>query len=219
MALVTNTEYKTSRGISGAAQDTQITNAIAEAQAYAERWCRGEVGAFESGTKTEFFDGDGRDTVVVRSYPIASVTSITLIATDGSETAYTSATSPTFAETFDFDLADENKGRVWWRTFGSTLSIPIGYGDGVRRWIGPTSRFVPGRRNIKVVYAGGFSTVPADLQSALYFMVDVLLAKAGGDHTLQSESLGAYTWTAAATAEQQAKVHAMLEPYRKAAWL
>jgi hypothetical protein len=99
--------------------------------------------ALTSTTSTEYYDGDGSNTLELRHHmpwadptPSAvTVTSITVIATDDTETAFT---------------ADE-------------LSDVVKYpGELTRR----SGTFTRGVRNIKVVYTHGYTTCPDDIKNA-----------------------------------------------------
>jgi hypothetical protein len=99
------------------------------------------VSRFISTSRTEYFDGDGSDTLYVRAYPISAVTSL-YVDPDrdyGSETLVDSG---------DY-VYYENEGKV--RTDGALLA--------------------GGRKSIKLTYTGGYTTAPADLQHAIKELV------------------------------------------------
>ncbi|MBU0630999.1 MAG: IPT/TIG domain-containing protein [Candidatus Margulisbacteria bacterium] len=99
--------------------------------------------ALTSTTSTEYYDGDGSDTLLLKHHmPYAdetpspvTLTSVTVIDTDDTETAFTVA-----------ELADVVK-------YPYKLVRRSGYFD-------------IGDRNIKVVYTHGYSTVPTEIQNA-----------------------------------------------------
>lgn len=100
--------------------------------------------ALLSTTSTEYYDGDGTDTLYLAHHnpwsestprPV-TLTSITVIATDDTETAYTAT-----------ELADVVK-------YPNKL---------VRR----SGTFTAGSRNIRVVYAHGYATAPDDIKQAM----------------------------------------------------
>lgn len=94
-------------------------------------------------TSTEYYDGDGTDTLYLAHHnpwsestprPV-TLTSVTVIATDDTETAFT---------------ADE-------------LADVVKYPD---RLVRRSGTFTAGHRNIKVVYAHGYATTPDDIKQA-----------------------------------------------------
>ncbi len=96
-----------------------------------------------STTSTEYYDGDGTDTLLLHHHnPWAeatprsvTLTSVTVIATDDTETAFTA----------------------------SELSDIVKYPDKLVRRSGC---FTSGNRNIKVVYTHGYTSVPDDIKQA-----------------------------------------------------
>lgn len=96
-----------------------------------------------STTSTEYYDGDGTDTLILSHHnPWAEatprsvmLTSVTVIATDDTETAFTAS-----------ELADVVK-----------------YPD---RLVRRSGWFTSGNRNIKVVYTHGYTAVPDDIKQA-----------------------------------------------------
>ncbi len=120
--------------------DTQIVTAEAAIRAKFERI----IGvALTPTTYTEYYDGDGTDTLYLAHHqPWASatpspvtLTSVTVIATDDTETAFTAT-----------ELSDVVK-------YPHKL---------VRR----SGTFTSGERNIKIVYSAGYSTCPDDIKAA-----------------------------------------------------
>jgi hypothetical protein len=99
--------------------------------------------ALSSTAYTEYYDGDGTDTLYLNHHqpwadatpsPV-TLTSVTIIATDNTETAFTTA-----------ELADVVK-----------------YPDKLVRRSGV---FVSGNRNVKIVFTCGYTTVPEDIKQA-----------------------------------------------------
>lgn len=108
---------------------------------------------FEQGTVTEYFNGDDwRDTLVVSRPPIVSITNIW----DDPSRIYATPIAATL-----YGIGDADAG---------TIELL----DGLV--------FNSGRRNIKVTYSGGFSSIPADLEQAAIEMV--WAAREKGQHNL-----------------------------------
>lgn len=188
MALDTASAYKAFTGSTIA--DSVVTSAIAAAQAAMERYCGRDAGGFESATVTEYFDGTGRDHLQLTQWPITSITSV-------SYRTGKSSWSAIEASTYDVTT----RGRLY--LLGCVPS-----------WDGMDSVFSEGTQNWKVVYVGGYSSLPADLVNVCRKITTSLLESRNADPALQSESVGAYSWTAGSADEQAAKWGGMLDPFR-----
>lgn len=129
---------------------------------------------YETATFTETYDGDGTPFLQLNNYPVASVTSISWVADDGSLTAW-----PT--NTYRFEAST---GRVQldaaYQVYGGGAQGPPGYagfyGDYgaeyspayTRGWI---NAFPEGFQNVQAVYVGGYASIPADLSRVATEMV------------------------------------------------
>lgn len=87
---------------------------------------------------------------------------------------------------------DEQSGRVW--TSGG---------------------FAAGRANIFIAYNGGYATIPDDIEQAAIELVGKLYHAATKDRTIQSESLGDYSWTAVNQVGLETDMQVALMPYRR----
>ncbi len=188
MALDTATAYKAYTG--STVSDSIVTSAIASAQAAMERYCGRDAAGFESATWTELYDGTGCEWLQLRHWPITSITSVS---TRDDKTTYTAIAATSYDAT--------TRGRLYLL-------------DAVWSWNGLASVFSEGTQNWKVVYVGGYSSLPADLVNACRMMVTRLLSVRDVDPTLQSESVGSYSWTAANVEEALAQVAGMLDPFK-----
>lgn len=126
--LSTVASCKEHLGISGTTFDAVIGTLLTRASAWIERYC-GRT--FASTAYTQDYDGDGTDTLILRQYPIVSVTTIH----DDQERDFASAT---LIDADDY-YVDADKGMV---------KLIAG-------------RFSRGRGNVRVVYTAGHATVPA----------------------------------------------------------
>lgn len=176
MAVITATEYKTWAGIGGTDLDTWLAAVIAQAQDFAERWCDRN---FESAERTEYYDGHGGETIQLRSTPVTAISSVSYISgvSSGAATYTAYATDSYWVDSTGilsrysaFDAWDEAGDRAIWP-------------EGVR--------------NIKVVYTGGWSTIPEGLKLAVFHLIDYLKDLRGKSPGLQSESMGNYSYTRA----------------------
>lgn len=206
MALITATEYKTARGISGSTWDARITPAILHAKAWTDRYCgredmeTGGTSAFElDAAEVEVVDGTGSEWLFVKRTPLNSITSIVETYTDGSTATVTSTS---------YRKAHANQGAI--------VLLPAMAG-----WESSPSRSVwtEGVQNFTVTYSGGYTTIPDDLKNAQYEIIDVLLAQAPGSPgggAFQSENLGDYSYSRFTHDERFALVRAILQPFRRA---
>lgn len=91
----------------------------------------------KSRNNTEYYDGDGTDTIIVNNYPITTLSHVYMDSMQvfGADTDYVSGM----------------------RVVSEDMKNTIVYYQG---------QFLPGVRNLKVEYTGGLLTIPADLQMA-----------------------------------------------------
>lgn len=199
MALATATEYKTSRGISGSGFDTRIGVAIAAAETLIREHCgRDRAAGFDSATWTEYLDGTGTDTLRLREWPVASITSVKYRT---SSTAFGTTLDST---AYYIDPVTDNTGELY-RTNVSTS------------WDDPPGYWPSGRRNIQVVYVGGYGTIPADLKEAVYVLVDAWYAASLRDNlNTTADVLGVLNRTLKTEAERAATLHRLLSPWKRA---
>lgn len=205
MAIISTSDYNTYAGISG--QDTLVATLISGAQAAIERACG--VDSFDSTSYTDqLYDGTGTPTLILRNAPITAVSSIEIRSGLADATPTTLESNTYIAETDRSGLIHRlGSGplEVWERA----------------PWATPEPIWPTGRLNVLVTYTAGYTsqTMPADLKQAMYRLVDALRARRGRDGTLQSESLGSYSWSAAdadaAHAFLTSEVAALIAPYRR----
>lgn len=120
--------------------DTLLQNLITRESAAIEKECNRTFG---DATYTEYHDGDGTDTVMLKQYPVNSITSIH----DDTDRDYD---SDTLIDSDDY-VYDSDSGIVQLDGFS----------------------FVPGRQNVKVVYNAGYTTIPTDLEQACIMRVAI----------------------------------------------
>lgn len=201
MAIITAANFKTYRGITVSTYDTLIQTLIDGAQAQVERWCDR---AFDTGTFTQTYNGEGSETIILRNTPITSITSITRIYPDGDTSVVDSDDYRCELETGVVKFTNATRGRVLMDSYGEV---------DVYNW-GVAPQFTEGHQNVRVVYVGGYGTMPKDLVSAMYMYVDSLYSETyavGGSPTaFQSETLGDYSYTNAAPASRFIQTNAGL---------
>lgn len=138
VALITTANLKTFLGISGSSEDTILDSIVNAASKMIQSFC-GK--ALVQATYTEYYDGSGVEELILKNYPIASVTSLNI---DGSRT---------FGSSTDINVAD---------------NVIIDANSGIITLWHNYSVFPKGLRNVKVVYVAGYATnaIPYDLQQA-----------------------------------------------------
>lgn len=161
MAITTTAEYKADRGVGVSGDDTAIGNAITAAQ---ERLERLAGRSFESAARTEYYDGLGSESIQLRAYPVTSITSVQLLNADR-----------TAAETLDSGsyVVNTTTGELRLSPAYAGRFIPTEDYDtpGIITW-GTGPQFPDQFQNVKVVYTGGYSSVPTSLKQAIWRIVD-----------------------------------------------
>lgn len=199
--LVSLTDYKTWRNITGTAQDTALTQILTFVSADVRRWCdRDLTNGFESATRTEVYSGTNETTIQLNEWPVTSVTSVTQLWAGGSSEVLDSTTYRVNANTGLLSRIDAVRSRF--SSFRSDGSMVAG------TWM-PEPHFTEGFFNFSIVYVGGYATIPGDLQQVVCNLADIAYASRGRDMTLKSENMGQYSWTAA-DAAQVAEIKANL---------
>ena len=213
MAIITTTQYKTFAGIGDASQDTILDVVIPAVQDRLERSC-GRL--FDTGSRSEIFDGDGSAGIILKHVPVTAMTSVVLTADDGTTTTYSSATSPTFAETFRYDSVT---GRLQWIGAETGRLVTDEWGSLIAETWGTSPRFRRKFQNVTVSYTGGYTSMPEDLQLLMYELVGAAMQRRGSgtgqDPTLLSESVGSYTYTLRAIDEAIKAYADAIRPWKR----
>lgn len=230
MALTTTATVKTLLGITGTAEDSKLDLLVNYADAAIKRYLGRDIestsypGAATNGRGDGgYYSGNGSRWLVLRQRPVTTLTSIYLDATgrwgqnpDGSFASATLLVAGTdYALDYDGYLGSaaashsglvQRIGGVWpqshWYAAGRLLADPQ-----------------PAQGNIKVAYTAGFSSVPADIAQAAALLVAFWRNIEPRGQALQSESLGAYSYSLASAGEGGAglpkDVRRLLAPYRE----
>lgn len=216
MSLTTISVIKTQLGISGTDEDAKLTQMLAQADALIKRYCDLQ---FESATFTEFYSGNGSQTLVLNQRPVQSITTLHEDA-DGYFGDGTGAFSADDLLTAGEDYVLNRDTNSATEESRSGIVFRIG-----TVWHRPSARLagllstVPGLSmgNIKVVYVAGYATVPADVALACIQMVSMLRENSivGGK---QQESYEDYSYTLADPKLQNeliGSVKSLLKPYKR----
>jgi hypothetical protein len=166
-------------------RDAELGRTIGVASAMIERACRR---VFEKAAITEWHDGDGGDTIMLRRPPVWALTSVSI---DGLPIVASTYVVPRLAT--DSDAAvDVNDGRLI-RTVGVW---PVGV------------------RNIAVAYTGGFEPIPPPVAQACLQLVAHLTSQAGVDVGMAIEQAGEYRVDRRPGGPLPPAVRRLLAPYR-----
>lgn len=206
MAIITASQWKTYKGTSATTWDAQLAVVIPAAQAVAERYCNR---LFDTATYTELHDGDGTDTLILKNGPITSITSIKVVDAAGTVlSTYDSTAYVPDLRTGIVKLYDSRYGRLVHDEFGILQNT---------QW-GNQPYWPRGFQNIQAIYVGGYSSMPADLQLAMYQYVDAILSQSlisVGQNAFTSERLGNYQYALANASEQFARFASLFAPWRR----
>jgi len=156
-----------------AADATLLATLITAASRAIETWCNR---SFPSAEATEYYDGDGTQTLRLRRYPITDLDTVTVIDSDDDDTEY-DADGDEFRGWAD----DDNAGII---TFKPSPSTDVEF-----------TYFPVGRENVKVTYTAGYADIPADIQEACAQTCAWLLSANERDAGVTAERLGDYQYT------------------------
>ena len=191
--LTTTAKVKAYLGISASTWDTILATLVTSASAIIQSYCRRQ---FNSQTFTEYHDGADlqvpRAQIIVKNPPIISVTSV-----------YDDLDQPPTWPAADLVSSDD---------------YAVYLDEGIVE-LYPDYTFGDGRRNVRVIYVGGYATVPTDIEQAANMLVANIFnrGRTGADG-LQSERIGDYSYVRADAGVTSHgipnDVRAILAPYR-----
>jgi len=202
--LVTLSDYKAARGLSGTGNDTALTYFLGVASAAVRRYCgRNDTDGFEDKARTEVYDGFGLNSIQLREMPVTSVASVSSVGDSGTLSALDATAY----------RVDDLAGIVYlagaqalprggfgpWGSAAYSITMLPNYGNEPQSW--------------SVTYTAGYATIPYDLQEVVMQMVDALFAGRGANAEMQSESTGAQSYTRFTREEIDARWGAMLADF------
>jgi len=187
--LVTTSAYKAWRGITVSTYDTFIDTILGWVSNDIRDYCsRDGTNGFELATRTEYYSGPDDAIIQLRERPITSITSVTQTYAGGDSTVLDSGSYRVDADSGLLSRIDVARGR-----FASYNASYIGQGGDFK----PSPRFEEGFNNFTVVYVAGYATIPGALQKATCLLADILFNGRGRDMSVQSETIGQYSYTLA----------------------
>lgn len=189
LTLTTRSAIKEWLGISSTTYDTLIDNIGDRAESRILSLCNRPDG-FASGSKTEYFDGENADRIVLTNTPVTAISTVQALA-NGSVVDTLQSTEYT---------VDQNSGALGldltytsrWLNGRQLYSNDYGTSDGLRLL---KPNFPHGWRNIKVVYTGGYATIPGDLAQACIEYAAFMFRARSINPALASHTLGQHSWT------------------------
>lgn len=161
--LTTSTDVKSYLDITASTWDTLLANLVTNSSVWIENYCGGRRFKNSGSDVTEYYDGDpnleGKKIIFVRNTPIISVTSVSY--------ASGSLSSPTWIafDATSYYVRNDRGGQLIFD------SLP------------------QGNQNIRVIYQGGYATIPEDLALACIQLVARIFNKRKSEGVL-NESVG-----------------------------
>lgn len=163
--LVTLTRAKQSPTVAVITPVTYISTLISAASERIEKYCRRGIA---SATYTdELYDGDGRNELQLREFPLITLTSVTVIQDDDTDSSLTVGNLR--------NNADE----------GLLRFSPAASGDDY-------IYFPRGFQNIKITYIAGYATVPEDVQEGCVLLIEDFYDRHFKTAGVAAEKLGQY---------------------------
>lgn len=210
MALATAADVRLRLGISVSTYDTLIDALISDATAEMEMYCGRRL---ESATVTdEIGDGLGQPFLLVRRYPVTSVTSISL---RNSDATYTTLNAADYAIRGDGgEGAIDRVGNSTW--IGIDHPRMAGTFGGLRGGLGFNS--------YKITYEGGYKagTHDTELAALRAIVCDIVAAQSPTQASAreersvyQSENVGYQSWTYRPVSEVVSQFHDRLDRFRR----
>ena len=183
--LITTAEYKTWANITSSAYDSVIGTIVSGVSTEIRRWCgRDLTNGFESMSRTERYDGNNEQTINLMEWPVSSVTSVKVYASDGTY------------ETLDStSYRCDNTGGILSRVDPIKARYPVTAFGTVQATFSVQPWFPDGFDNIEVTYTGGYATIPDDIKIAAFRFADLQYSARGRNLGLASESLGQYSYS------------------------
>lgn len=179
-------------GITDSTWDLQLETLLPVAELRVERYCNHE---FTEDDFTEYYSGDGTNKIVLRRWPVVSVTNVWQDPAGAYGDGVDAFSGDPLVQGVDYALKIERNGESQSGIIERLNGIWSSYG--VRRQLGLVSPVVaPLTGNIKVTYTTTSAPVDVQYATALYLAWLLSLSDGGinGAFTLKSERTGDYQW-------------------------
>lgn len=190
MSFVTLSEVKDALGVTTTLRDAQYTSLIPAAESVVERWAKRK---FSSALRTEYYSGTNNRKLILRKYPVVSVTSVWL------DTSAAYGDSPTaFPDTSllvsgtDYTLMREGSVDSTCDS-GVLLRLNALWPQVSRISVFGLLNVEPGPDygNIKVTYTAGYGVIPEDVKLAVAQLCEWFRVHSFGKD-IHSEKIGDY---------------------------
>lgn len=200
--LTTIANLKDWLGITGGDSDAFLDRIILAAEARIRGICNSRT-SFLTGTYVENFDGNNSQMLRLKHTPVASITSIV------------NASGTVDASTYSLN---SGRGVVGFTYAGRSTKWSTAFASGqiVTGQSFPSPSFGDNFNDVVVTYIGGYANiaaVPADLSQAALELAAIYYQSRDRDPGLQSETMGAYSWTKSVAGEEMENIMAKLSPY------
>lgn len=195
MALTNISLVKSLLNIVGTSQDAWISSLQAAAEAVVESYCNRK---FEKATYTEFYDGSGQKTLILRQTPVVSITSVhedfsgyygTGASAFAANTLLTNGVDYTLSLDGQYNGVDVSNSGILWRLQSVWAEIPRIWKRDVL-----TPQLSPSLGSVKVVYVAGYDPIPLDLQYAVAYVASSMRRTIPFGGRLESETIGDYSY-------------------------
>lgn len=197
----------------GGTQSAFISQCILDVDRAAARYCGYISSSMTSGTQTELYDGTGAPWLSLASFPVTSITTVTIIDASGGETVLSSSYYRINLKTgVLYRLGSSLSG---WDTGMSAAYSDSGYYQyplTQRDW---SAVWPEGFQNIEVVYVGGYSSVPDDLERAARQSVVDLYLNRRANRMVQDERYGGRSVSALTADELVRRNSDLWAPFRR----
>ena len=201
MALCTVQNVKDALGISGSSQDSLITFFVNGANTAIKRYCRSNL---EQATYTDYLDGTGLNSILLRETPVQSITNIWLDQAGyyGQGSGFASSSLLTAGVDYALmpDFQKDSSHHDW---SGSGMVRRLGLGT-ASYFVVSNSTIAGGAKfavwpvgvgNIKVTYVAGYATIPDDLTFAATSLATWCYnSRTQPGYVVANEALGAYSY-------------------------
>jgi uncharacterized phiE125 gp8 family phage protein len=161
-----------------------LANLIAAASAMFQRWGR----KIASETFTEYYNGDGTDSLLLEQRPVITLTSVTITDDDDVETIL-------LGTNFRVDA------RIAEIRFKPSSTADY-------------SSFPSGFQNVKAIYTAGYAAIPEDVQEAVCELVAWLYSANKQDPAMAAERLGDYSYQRAIAEGLPLSISRVINDYR-----
>lgn len=201
MSLTTLAKLKTHLSIpqSDNSEDAFLNQILLEIDTAVLRFCKRD---FASAAATEYYDGTGRETLILKRRPVTAVAGVWVDQAGyygHNASGFPASSAWTIGQQFappSLAESEQNGGLLlalpggWPANFGGPWSGCSNFGWAAGTW-------PEGRGNIKVTYTAGYTVIPDDLELAVHHLAAALrsTAEKGLAGPVGSETFGEYSYS------------------------